>query len=253
MVVNTGGHGNVHFVLSSESGNIVSSFGNRTFNSQAPGSSSVNFFPGTGRNFRSVGNIHIGVGDSITVNGRQVQGSNLVICNGEVVSGQNVTITTLARQSTPVRAHDFRADNVHFIDIRTGQGEIVIEGQSSINQHQVSVISSKEPSLGNNNLNLHCDENVQLKLPESFVRNVQLHTNMGNINTRSGYRIKFGGRLHTNMGNIHVKVDSLLVNACGRTDMGNRIVNVQNQYVHWRRQDLYCESNMGNVYIYDQG
>lgn len=253
MLGNTRGYGNVYSGASSEFGNIISSFGNRAINSQASDSYSVNYASGTGRNFRSGGNIHIGVGDSITVNGRQVQGTNLVIRNGEILSGQNVSITTPPWVSAPVRKHDFRADNVHFIGIHTGRGDILIEGQNARNQHQVSVISSKEPSLGNNNLYLDCCENIQLRLPESFVSRMKLHTNMGNINTQSGYRVKSGGELHTNMGNVNVKVDSLLVNANGRTNMGNRSVNIQNQHVPWGRQDLHCKSNIGNVYIYDQG
>ncbi|MBO9495742.1 hypothetical protein J7438_16840 [Thalassotalea sp. G20_0] len=254
MVENAGGYDNVNYLSSSESGNISSSFGNRAFNFQASGSYSLNSFPDIGMNFRSAGNLlHVVAGDGINLNGRQIQGSNLVIHNGEVVSGHNVTVTTPGRQRTPVREYDFREENVDFIDIHTRQGDILIKGQCPVNRHQVSVISSREPSLRNNNLNLNCNENVQLRLPESFVGGMQLHTNMGDIITHRSYRIKSGGRLHTNMGDINVKVDSLLVNACGRTNMGGSVVNVQNHYVHWGRQALNCESNMGNVYIYDQG
>ncbi|MGO0307985.1 hypothetical protein ACTL6P_15535 [Endozoicomonas acroporae] len=253
-VENTGNYDNVNSLSSSESGHISSSFGNRTFNFQASGSYSVNSFPDIGMNFRSAGNLlHVVAGDGINLNGRQIQGSNLVIRNNEVLAGHNVTITTPGRRSTPVREYDFREENVDFIDIHTRQGDILIKGQSAVNRHQVSVTSSRAPNLRNNNLSLHCNENIQLRLPESFVGRMQLHTNMGDIITHRSYRIKSGGRLHTNMGDINVKVDSLLVNACGRTNFGDSVVNVQNQYVHWGRQVLNCESNTGDVYICDQG
>ncbi|WP_422450992.1 MULTISPECIES: hypothetical protein [unclassified Endozoicomonas] len=254
MVENTGGYDNVNSLPSSESGHISSSFGNRAFNFQASGPYSVNSFPDIGMSIRSAGNLlHVVAGDGINLNGRQIRGSNLVIHNGEVVSGHNVTVTTPGRQRAPVSEYEFREDNVDFIDIHTNQGDILIKGQCPVNQHQVSVISSRAPNLRNNNLSLHCNENVQLRIPESFVGGMQLHTNMGDIVTHRSYRIKSGGRLHTNMGDINVKVDSLLVNACGRTNLGDSVVNVQNQYVHWGRQVLNCESNAGDVYICDQG
>lgn len=170
-----------------------------------------------------------------------------------IVSGQNVNIAQAA-QSTPVsRAHDFRADDVPFIDIRTSVGNIVLEGQNSTSQNQVSVIPTIAPRLERNKLYLHCAENVRLKLPDLFTRDIQLHTLVGNIVTENGYIVKSGGSLKSDIGDINVKVDSSLVNATARTSIGRTFVNVQHQHADWERRVLNCIGNIGNVNVYDQG
>ena len=241
---------------SSQGSRAPQSSGNNRTTSQPRRQNEMSPFFGGMVNFTSgsVSSVSIGSGD-ITVNGRRVQGDNLIFHNGELVFGQNLTIMSAgqASRSNPVREHHFRADDVQNIYMHTNQGDIVLERQNSENQNRVSVRSSKEPRLTNNRLDLDCNENFWLKLPDSFSRNIQLHTNMGNIKTDTGYSIKFGGTLKSNIGNVDVKVDSLLVNAKGKTNMGRSRVSVQNQHVGWVRQDLTCKSNMGNIDIYDQG
>lgn len=202
----------------------------------------------------SAGNVFVmGGGSRIVVDGSQVQVENPVNRGGVVVSGQNVNITQ-AHQNIPAqRTHDFRADDVFFIDIQTSHGNIVLEGQNSANQNQVSVISARAPRLGHNRLYLYCAENVRLKLPDLFTREIQLHAQIGDIVTENGYIVKSGGSIQSDVGNISVKVDSLLVNAIATTSIGRTFVNVQNQHADWERRMLNCISNIGSVNIYDQG
>lgn len=211
-------------------------------------------------NVISVGSIHIGGGGitslgsgGITVNGRRIQGENLDIRNGQVVSGQNVTITDAgqASRSNPVRTHDFRTDDVILINVHARRGDITIEDQHCGNQDKVSITSSKQPRLSSNILSLHCDEKVSIKVPESFTGNLKLNTNIGNILTKNGYAIKSGGNLHSNMGNVNIKVDSMLVKVKGKTNTGSTSIRVGNSSVDWERQELLAKSNIGNVHVYD--
>ena len=239
MVVNTGGSGNTNSGASAASGT-----GDTIIRSGS------HFVRLTGR---SGGNVFIGGDSRINIDGRQVQAGGLVIRDGVIVSGQNVNIAQAA-QSTPVnRAHDFRADDVPFIDIWTSVGNIVLEGQNSTSQNQVSVISTIAPRLERNKLYLHCAENVRLKLPDLFTRDIQLHTLVGNIVTENGYIVKSGGSLKSDIGDINVKVDSSLVNATARTSIGRTFVNVQHQHADRERRVLNCIGNIGNVNVYDQG
>ncbi|USE36637.1 hypothetical protein [Endozoicomonas sp. SCSIO W0465] len=198
------------------------------------------------------GSISVGSG-GITINGRRIQGDNIVVRNGQVVSGRNVTITDTAQasRSNPVRTHDFRTGDVLFIDVHTRIGDITIEGQDCGGQEKVSITSSKQPRLSGNLLSLDCDEGVSIKVPESFNRNLKLHTNMGDISTRNSYVVKSGGSLHSNMGNINIKIDSMLVKVKGKSNMGKTSVRVGNSRVDWERQELLAKSNMGNINVYD--
>lgn len=238
MHVNTGDSGNINSGASAASG-----VGDTIIRS---GSHTIRITPS------SAGNVFVmGGGSRIVVDGGQVQVENPVNRGGVIVSGQNVNITRA--QNIPARrTHDFRADDVLSIDIKTSHGNIVLEGQNSANQNQVSVISARAPRLGHNRLYLHCDENVRLKLPDLFTKGIQLHTQCGDIVTENGYIVKSGGSIQSDFGSISVKVDSSLVNATARTGMGSRFVNVQNQHVDWERRALNCISNFGNVNVYDQ-
>lgn len=241
MNVNTGDSSNINSGASA----AASGTGDTIIRS---GSHTVRLTPG------SVGNVFVmGGGSRIVVDGGRVQVENPVNRGGVVVSGQNVNITQ-AHQNIPAqRTHDFRVDDVLSIDIRTSHGNIVLEGQNSANQNQVSVISARAPRLGHNRLYLHCAENVRLKLPDLFTRGIQLHTQFGDIVTENSYIVKSGGSIQSDFGKISVKVDSSLVNATARTSMGSTSVNVQNQHVDWERRALNCISNFGDVNVYDQG
>lgn len=246
MNVNTGDSGNINSGASSASAASAAASGTGDTIIRS-GSHTVRLTPG------SAGNVFVmGGGSRIVVDGGQVQVENPVNRGGVIVSGQNVNITQ-AHQNIPAqRTHDFRADDVLSIDIKTSHGNIVLEGQNSANQNQVSVISARAPRLGHNRLYLHCDENVRLKLPDLFTRGIQLHTQFGDIVTENGYIVKSGGSIQSDFGSISVKVDSSLVNATARTSMGSTSVNVQNQHVDWERRALNCISNFGDVNVYDQ-
>ena len=248
-IANTGGSGNINSGASSASAASAAASGTGDTIIRS-GSHTVRLTPS------SVGNVFVmGGGSRIVVDGGQVQVENPVNRGGVIVSGQNVNITQ-AHQNIPAqRTHDFRADDVLFIDIKTSQGNIVLEGQNSANQNQVSVISTsaREPRLGHNRLYLYCAENVRLKLPDLFSSSIQLHTQLGDIVTENGYIVKSGGTIQSDVGNISVKVDSLLVNATARTSIGRTFVNVQNQHVDWERRVLNCVASIGNVNVYDQG
>lgn len=75
---------------------------------------------------------------------------------------------------------------------------------------------------------------------------------MGSIETHNDNSVKAGGNIHTNMGSVNIKVDSLLVNVKGETNMGSRSLRVQHQNADWDRQELIVKSNMGNINVYDQ-
>lgn len=240
MFANTGDSGNINSGASAASG-----FGDTIIRS---GSHTVRLTPSSGSNVFVVGR-----GSRINIDGSQVQVENPANRGGVIVSGQNVNITQAHQNIPALRTHDFRADDVPFIDIQTSHGNIVLEGQNSANQNQVSVISARAPRLGHNRLYLHCDENVRLKLPDLFIRGIQLHTQFGDIVTENGYIVKSGGSIQSDFGNISVKVDSLLVNATARTSMGSTSVNVQNQHVDWERRVLNCKGNFGSINVYDQG
>ena len=255
MNVNTGDSGNITSGASSASASSPASASSAAASATGDtiirsGSHTVRLTPS------SVGNVFVmGGGSRIVVDGGQVQVENPVNRGGVIVSGQNVNITQAHQNISAQRTHDFRANDVLFIDIKTSQGNIVLEGQNSANQNQVSVISTsaREPRLGHNRLYLYCAENVRLKLPDLFSSGIQLHTQLGDIVTENGYIVKSGGTIQSDVGNISVKVDSLLVNATARTSIGRTFVNVQNQHVDWERRVLNCVASIGNVNVYDQG
>ena len=196
-----------------------------------------------------VARIRIGDG-GVVINDRIIKGKNIVIQNGRLMSGQDVEVIAPAVAAAR-RSHYFPADAIGILDVCVRQGNLVLEAGSADEQDVIHIVAQRVPELNNRVLHLDSIDNVRIKLPAAFSETLQLHTMLGSIMTVGDYRIKSGGSIHAAMGNVNIKVDTLLVQPSGKSNMGHSQMNLSREQVTWQRAQLRIRANMGNISVTD--
>ncbi len=195
--------------------------------------------------------------DGITINGTHIDFKDkktVVIGDGQIVSGHFLGTVPPAAQPwiRIIKTFDFISSDVECIDVETNTGSIFIEKQNCDNQEKISFTSSAEPIFRKNMLVLACnEEDVSIKIPESFTNQLKLSSNTGEIRTCKDYRITSGGYISTNCGSVDLKVNSKFVDTITSVFTGSKNVQFSNHHADRKRQQLVVSTNTGSINIHE--
>lgn len=189
------------------------------------------------------------VGDGTTIS-RIIRGSNIVIQNGRVISGQNVQVTSIPAAIETHDSYSFPAAAIGALNVLMHRGNLVIGAANAGEQDMIDVVSPVRPKLNDRVLHIDTYGNVLVKLPWEFSGSVHLRAIMGNISTTAGYRINSGGSITVEVGNVDIKVNYWGVKPTGRSSMGRTwISRLVRPPAEWRRADLCINVRVGNINV----
>lgn len=189
------------------------------------------------------------VDDGTTI-GRIIEGNNIVVQNGRVISGQNVQVTGIPAAIETHDSYSFPAAAIGTLNVLMHRGNLVIAPATAGEQDMIYVASPVRPKLNDRVLHIDTYDNVLVKLPLKFSGSVHLRTIMGNISTTAGYRINSGGSITVEIGNVDIKVNYWGVKPTGRSSMGRAwISRLVRPPAEWRRADLCINVRMGNINV----
>lgn len=189
------------------------------------------------------------VGDGTTI-GRIIEGNNIVVQDGRVISGQNVQVTSFAAAIEIPDSYSFPAAAIGALNVLMHRGNLVIGAANAGEQDMIHVVSPVRPKLNDRVLHIDTYDNVLVKLPWQFSGSVHLRAIMGNISTTAGYRINSGGSITVEIGNVDIKVNYWGVNPTGRSSMGRTCISrLVRPPAVWSRADLCINVRMGNINV----